>query len=344
MIAEKKEKNRVAQKNSGGRKKARAWLLSAIFDLCLTGAVLCVFALFHHVLPQMRLGAEGVPAPVATVAAGGGAEYNKENGDAALTWREKFAEHFSASVISGESSYSSPDVSVTVTKHSSTEAYPALTYYVADIYIAQIENFRTSFADGQTADAPETIAEQNAAVVAINGDYCTNQTEGFLVRNGQVYLTEQTTADICVLYYDGRMETYAPDEYLVDEVLGDRPYQVWKFGPELLESDGSAKSVFNTSDVLTGLHPRSGIGYFEPGHYCFVIADGRQSGYSDGVDMRGFAEIFASLGCVSAYNLDGGASAVMVYGGRTVNAPSSGGRYVSDMLLIRETDGAEAEK
>ena len=128
----------MSQKNSGGRKKARAWLLSAIFDLCLTGAVLCVFALFYHVLPQLRLGAEGVPAPVATVAAGGGAEYNKENGDAALTWREKFAEHFSASVISGESSYSSPDVSVTVTKHSSTEAYPALTYYVAYIYIAQI--------------------------------------------------------------------------------------------------------------------------------------------------------------------------------------------------------------
>lgn len=324
------------------KRQLPVWLL-AVLDLLLTGAVLCVFAVFHHVIPHMRLVENGPPEPVGSVlnTSVPAPAYDEET--ERRSWREKFSEYFSEEAEITETSYSSPNLSVTITEHSSAEASPALTYFVADIYIAGIENFQTCFSQG-SADDPENIAMENQAVLALNGDYCLNQSSGILVRNGELYMSGGTTCDICVLYQDGRMVTYGPEEYREEEILAAEPYQIWKFGPALLNSDGTPREEYNTSSALLNSHPRSGLGYFEPGHYCFVVVDGRQGGYSDGIPMAGFAEIFSELGCVSAYNLDGGASSAMVFNGGTVNRPCNGGRYVSDMLIIKETEITEGEK
>ena len=61
-----------------------------------------------------------------------------------------------------------------------------------------------------------------------------------------------------------------------------------------------------------------------------------QDGYSNGIPMGGFAQIFSDLGCVSAYNMDGGDSAVMLFNGSRCNRPSHGGRDLGDMLYITE--------
>ena len=157
------------------------------------------------------------------------------------------------------------------------------------------------------------IDEDSGALIAINGDYCNNQTSGFLVRNGELYFSEQTSNDICVLYKDGTMATYAPDEYVVEDELQKNVYQVWKFGPKLLDADGVPMTTFNTSSPIKWENPRSAIGYYEPGHYCFVVVDGRQDGYSRGLKIEELAKLFADLGCKAAYNLDGGASAGMTF-------------------------------
>ncbi|MBR5095012.1 MAG: phosphodiester glycosidase family protein, partial [Oscillospiraceae bacterium] len=93
---------------------------------------------------------------------------------------------------------------------------------------------------------------------------------------------------------------------------------------------------------LRPVHPRTAIGYYEPGHYCFVVVDGRQWGHSDGAEIADLARLMESLGCTLAYNLDGGASSMMIFHGKTVDKPSNGGRYINDMLIITEpADGAE---
>ena len=51
------------------------------------------------------------------------------------------------------------------------------------------------------------------------------------------------------------------------------------------------------------------------------------------------AEVMESLGCVSAYNLDGGGSSTRVFMGEVVNNPTTGGsrikeRSVSDIVYI----------
>ena len=48
---------------------------------------------------------------------------------------------------------------------------------------------------------------------------------------------------------------------------------------------------------------------------------------------------FADLGCKAAYNLDGGASAVMTFNDEIYSRPSNGGRALGDALLIKELDG-----
>ena len=90
------------------------------------------------------------------------------------------------------------------------------------------------------------------------------------------------------------------------------------------------------SSNIAVANPRSGWGYYEPGHYCFVQCDGRQDGYSIGMTLDEFAALFGELGVKEAYNLDGGQSSEMVFNGETVNKPYNGGRYSSDILYICE--------
>ena len=339
------------------RRNRPVWKL-IIQDIILTGLVLCVFALFHHVLPRLTAASAPVPTPVDITATPAPEqtpvpenssqpeetpeptpEPTPEVIDDRTEWQKKFAEHFTDEVVITENSYTSPNVSITISTVTVDE--PSTTVcYVADIYVAQIENFQTYWATGEFgyyfSDDAVSMARDSGAILSVNGDYANNQRSGFLVRNGQLYLSEQTSYDICVLYQDGTMETFAADEYNVDDVLAKSPYQSWKFGPELLDDNGQPKQSFNTSNEIMWENPRTGIGYYEPGHYCFIVVDGRQGGYSRGLDMNQFAQLFTDLGCKAAYNLDGGASSIMTFEESIYNRPSGGGRELGDVLIICE--------
>ena len=180
------------------------------------------------------------------------------------------------------------------------------------------------------------MVKDNHAVLGINGDFYLYINKGIIVRNGMVLQTEEGTNDICVLYRDGRMETYKPGEYSADEILSSEPYQVWSFGPELLDQNGRPNEDFNTGANIIKRNPRTAIGYYEPGHYCFVVVEGRLMNNSAGASMSALAGLMADLGCKAAYNLDGGASSCMVYDEKPVNRPSGGGRAVSDVVMICE--------
>ena len=335
------------------RGKTPAWRL-IIQDILLTGLVLCIFALFHHVIPRMGIAKAEPPkptsaalapaeSPAAAAAPENSPEPTEEVVDNRTEWQKKFADHFTDEIVSAENSYTSPDVSINISTVTVGEGAYSSQCHIADIYIGQIENFQTYFATGSYGYYAEQSAlgidEDSGALIAINGDYCNNQTSGFLVRNGELYFSEQTSNDICVLYKDGTMATYAPDEYVVEDELQKNVYQVWKFGPKLLDADGVPMTTFNTSSPIKWENPRSAIGYYEPGHYCFVVVDGRQDGYSYGLRIPELAAIFEELGCTEAYNLDGGGSAVMVFNHEKYSRQSNGGRDLGDIIYVAETEG-----
>ncbi|MBO6013858.1 MAG: phosphodiester glycosidase family protein [Oscillospiraceae bacterium] len=366
--AERKE--RLAPRPEKKKRPSAAGMI--LRDILLVGIILVVFAFFHHVLPRITA-RNTVIAPKSTVVSAttpppaetsGPAPVQQavpeneeppeetqeplpEEVDLRTEWQKRFADKFTDEVIRTADSYSSPDVAVSISTYSGEYKGYYQTYYVADIYVANIENFRTRFANDQFvyygAQDAVALSKSADAILAMNGDYCNNQRSGFLVRNGDVYYDDALTFDLCVLFHDGRVETYSPSEYDPQELLEAGPYQTWKFGPKLLDEDGKAMTSFNTTtEIIYEEAPRSGFGYYEPGHYCFVVADGRQN-HARGFVLSEFAQLFEELGCTRAYNMDGGASSVLTFDGSTYNKPS-GYRQLGDILLIAEISGVSREE
>jgi hypothetical protein len=83
-------------------------------------------------------------------------------------------------------------------------------------------------------------------------------------------------------------------------------------------------------------HPRTAVGLRPDGAWVFAVVDGRQPSLSIGMTLKELADTMASLGCVSALNLDGGGSSAMILDGRLMNSPSDAGkeRPVSDAIMI----------
>lgn len=73
-----------------------------------------------------------------------------------------------------------------------------------------------------------------------------------------------------------------------------------------------------------GIAPRTAIGQRPTGELLFLVIDGRQVGYSVGVDIGVLQDVLLEEGCVNAAMMDGGSSSVMVYNNEYVNKPSLG--------------------
>lgn len=234
--------------------------------------------------------------------------------------------------------YSDDNVKIKISEKSTGSGSDKITYYTADIYVSNIKYFQTAFADNQYGknlkDTIDNMAEENNAVLAVNGDFYGNGEDGIVIRNGVLYRSNINDADICVLFTDGTMKTYSPDEFNSNDVIAQGAWQAWTFGPALLDGSGKTLSSFNTTSYLNSDNPRTAIGYVLPGHYVLVVVDGRSEGHSKGATLSELAQIMIREGALSAYNLDGGKSSGMVFKGSYINEPVSGGREVSDIVYI----------
>ena len=106
---------------------------------------------------------------------------------------------------------------------------------------------------------------------------------------------------------------------------------------EILIENGTVNS-----DFTAGAHPRTAIGITNDGKIIFYTIDGRQKGYSYGVQLKTLAKRLSELGCVDAINLDGGGSTsyIVQFPGENVttlvNSPSDGKlRSVSNFIFLK---------
>ena len=275
----------------------------------------------------------------ATASASEEASEDSSSDTSAESFAEKFADKFTDTVVVTENSYSSPDISITVTEETSGR----ITWYLADIYVRDITCFQSALAQDTYGsgfrDSIPDMALLNNALLAVNGDYYGNTNEGVVIRNGVIYRANRTDCDVCVLYYDGTMRVMPGSSFSVQEAVENGAWQAWTFGPALLNTDGSVLTSFASTGRIISANPRTAIGYYEPGHYCLVVVDGR--GESAGITLPDLSQLFYDLGCKAAYNLDGGNSSVMVWNNAVINDPSGGGRESSDALLIAEVNQHE---
>ncbi|MBR2616203.1 MAG: phosphodiester glycosidase family protein [Clostridia bacterium] len=294
--------------------KKRLCLLFSL-DFLLLGIGLLVFALFHHVLPRSIGNLYGVTEETKV----------EDYGD-------RFSDKFTTdgSVVTGDGFYMDSEVNLTVTTHSED----GVTYYVADVYVRYVTAIRTALA-GDTfstvvADSTLNLARKNDAILAVSGDYFGIRQRGIVIRNGEVF-RKSKAHQVCVLYYNGTMETYSFADFDVEKAIAGGAWQAWDFGPQLLDQNGKAITEYDPG--IAGPNPRVAIGYYEPGHYCFVAVDGRQA-HSKGMTLVELARLFEEMGCQRAYNLDGGESAVMTWEDEVYSSPVKGGRDISDIIFI----------
>jgi hypothetical protein len=82
-------------------------------------------------------------------------------------------------------------------------------------------------------------------------------------------------------------------------------------------------------------HPRTAVGWNDRSLF-WVVVDGRQMPYSDGMSLPELTDLFLRLGATEAINLDGGGSTAMTLRGRIANRPSDaqGERAVGNALLL----------
>ncbi len=109
--------------------------------------------------------------------------------------------------------------------------------------------------------------------------------------------------------------------------------------PRILENGQPSADIASRKDALTR-QPRTAIGIKDNKLYM-VTVDGRQPGYSDGMNLYEIAEFFLGQGVKDAINLDGGGSTTMAVrkqGNSTVkliNNPSDGKeRYVGNSIQL----------
>lgn len=270
-------------------------------------------------------------------------------------WHEKFADRFTEDVVATDTSYTSRNLSIQLSyrqydtgklDHSESgkhEKYGANTSYVlADIYVGDIACIQTAFAqDTYGVGYSENLSDMSArmkSVLAVNGDSYSNnrhKDNGTIVRDGVIYRDRQTDAEICVLNWDGTMDIYNPGEVDLQHLIEKGAYQSWIFGPGLLDENGKAKSDFLTWDYIRQSHPRTAIGYYEPGHYCLLLVDGRQEN-TRGMFLEEMAKLFEDLGCKAAYNLDGGHCSFMTFRDRVASHPYKPKHEVADGIFITE--------
>ncbi|MBE5995847.1 MAG: phosphodiester glycosidase family protein [Lachnospiraceae bacterium] len=217
--------------------------------------------------------------------------------------------------------------------------------YIADIYLSDPSQLMTAVAENtfgrNVTDKTSSMAEENGALLAINGDYYGFRDSGYVMRNGYLYRSTARSGsgnEDLVVYADGTMDIIDESDVTAEELSAAGAVQIFSFGPGLVEDGEIAVGTDTEVDQSRSSNPRTAIGMIEPGHYVMVVSDGRTS-ESEGLTLYELAEIMQELGCTEAYNLDGGGSSTMYYNGEVINNPTSGRnkikeRSVSDIVYI----------
>ena len=228
--------------------------------------------------------------------------------------------------------YSDSKSKITVTQY---RAYDS-NIYVADVEVTDGTSILSAFANNtygrNITDTTSDMAEENNAVLAINGDYYGARQSGYVIRNGVVYRNQGSNGEDMVISKDGTLSFISESDTTTDSLIQKQAWQVLSFGPVLVENGQIAVTENDEVGMAMASNPRTAIGTVAKNHYLFVVSDGRTS-ESAGLSLYELANFMKSLGATNVYNLDGGGSSTMVFQGEVVNNPTTNGNKISERAV-----------
>ncbi len=227
-------------------------------------------------------------------------------------------EEYELDFSAGHWRYKSRVLSIDITRTETTiSKNRPLVYYVAHIRMREYSSYRSGV---HTAyQQPWRYVRQEKAVFAITGDnldVAEKNLKGLLLRKG-VFYSNEAGADTLLIGEDMTLRVLHRKAFTTRQVIDSGVRDTYSFGPILVEN-GEINEAVGKHHVAHA-NPRCGIGMVEPGYWIAIVTDGRQPHYSYSISLEYFAELFHSLGCTVAYNLDGGSSAAMCFMGEELN-------------------------
>lgn len=219
------------------------------------------------------------------------------------------------------------DQSIRVTME--TRDIDGITVHIAFVQIADASQLRTAVAG--TAQNNKTVlfralARETHALVAINGDRYTSDAKKTTF---EYRMTEKIRSktnnlkDILIIDDLGDFHLFIKSQglhkddkpYFVDTMKaeGRKVVNAFTFGPALVK-DGELLTIDEHYGYNPhGREPRTAIGQTGPLSYVMVLVEGRTSGNDKaGTSQQKLAQIMYDLGCIQAYNLDGGNTSEMI--------------------------------
>ena len=243
-----------------------------------------------------------------------------------------------------ENGYEDDSIRVTV----ETTEEDDVTWHVARIQIASPTQLRTGIAGenpkGRFQDRKvSTMAEKYNAVVAMNGDWYTNDPNKttFEYRMGiDIRSNSNSKKDILVIDEEGDFHLFIKSQGEGMKVVKKRKIEyegtavnAFTFGPALVKDGELVELDPDYGYNPHGKEPRSAVGQTGKLSYVFVIAEGR--GESSGATHEQLAKKMLDLGCTQAFNLDGGNTAHMVFNGKSYRGqPGGTERAISDIIYF----------
>lgn len=190
--------------------------------------------------------------------------------------------------------------------------------FAAFVQIADASQLRTKQAKAYPSSDTvwaTMISEQANAVLAVNADWFTYHNAGIIYRNGEL-LRDKPNAD-----YDGLAIDDEGDFHLIVpltregfDAIGKPVINSFCFGPALVR-DGEVCDITQKETQ----RQRTAIGQIDKLSYVLVVTDGPEEKDSVGLTVADMAQLMKDLGAVTAYNLDGGVSSIMLLNSKKVN-------------------------
>ena len=222
--------------------------------------------------------------------------------------------------------------------------------YIKIIHPSQLRTATAAAKYPSSKKAPvASLAKRERAVLAINGDYFTyHKSGGVVIRNGRNIRPRATPGrDILIIDENGDFtilksteghKNKTQKEFQAEyEAFEGTVTQAFCFGPGLV-IDGEPLTDLETITLNCGKNRKTQrivIGQTGPLEYLVLSCEGPENKDSVGFDLLQMAQLCKEMGCINAYNLDGGSSCTIALHYKKINALSSGKvRYTSDAICF----------
>jgi exopolysaccharide biosynthesis protein len=186
-----------------------------------------------------------------------------------------------------------------------------------------------------------SMVKRTGAIAGVNGgafddpNYDGNgfKPEGLVMSGGNIlYNDKSNDAPVNAVGIDNNGVMVA-GRYTAAELLKMGVQEAVTFQPKFIVN---GKGLIKNEAEGWGIAPRTCMAQQKDGTIMFIVIDGRQPGYSIGATLYDVQKILLEKGAITAANLDGGSSSVLVKDNTLLNRPSShyGMRYLPSAFLV----------